>query len=90
MISYWLGQGRAAGPRTTRYPGDGGVFGRSQQLLAGWRSGRFMGSVVPWGAADSLLHCGEVLSLAEFSAHTRHIGVAEVNTEILQRGDRRE
>lgn len=57
----------------------------SQQFLLCWQSGRFPGGVVPWWAADSLLHRGEVLCLAEFSAHTRHIGTAQVNTETLRR-----
>lgn len=58
---------------------------KSQQFLLCWQSGRFLGGVVPWGAADSLLHRGEVLCLAKFSAHTRHIGTAQVNTETLRR-----
>lgn len=56
-----------------------------QQFLVCWKSGGFLGSVVPWGAADSLLHGGEVLCLAEFPAHTRHIGMAQVDTENLQK-----
>lgn len=68
----------------------GGGLWMSQQFLACWRSGGFLGSVVPRGAADSLLRGGEVLCLAEFSTHTRHIGTAQVDTETLQRGERRE
>lgn len=62
---------------------------RSQQFLACWQSGGLLGSVVPRGAADSLLHGGEVLCLAKFSAQTRHIGVAQVNTETLSREGKR-
>lgn len=65
--------------------GVGGVLWKSQQFVACWESGRFLGSVVPRGAADSLLHGGEVLCLAELSTHTRHIGAAQVNTETLPR-----
>ncbi len=61
---------------------------KSQQFLACRQSGGLLGSVVPRGAADSLLHGGEVLCLAKFSAHTRHIGAAQVNTETLLRGER--
>lgn len=81
-FSYWLGQGRAVGPRTTQYPR--GPLEESA-VPTRWQSGGFLGSVVPRGAADSLLHGGEVLCLAEFSAHTRHIGAAQVNTETLRR-----
>lgn len=62
----------------------GGLW-MSQQFLVCWQSGGFLGSVVPQGAADSLLHGGEVLCLAKFSAHTRHIGTAQVDTESLPR-----
>lgn len=81
--SYRLRQDGAVRPRTTQYPTRS--FGKSQQFLVGCRSGGFLGSVVPKGAADSLLHRGEVLCLAEFSGHTRHIGTVEVNTETLGR-----
>lgn len=64
----------------------GGLW-KSQQFLACWQSGGFLGSVVPRGAADSLLHGGEVLCLAEFSAHTRHIGAAQVNTETKEQAE---
>lgn len=67
----------------------GGLW-KSQQFVACWESGRFLGSVVPRGVADSLLHGGEVLCLAEFSTHTRHIGAAQVNTETLPRKERDE
>ena len=62
------------------------VFGRVRVSHC-WYSGWLLGSVVPWGAADSLVHEGEVLSLAEFSAdtHKRHKGTAQINTETLQR-----
>lgn len=63
---------------------------KSQQFLLCWQSGGFLGSVVPRGAADSLLHRGEVLCLAKFSAHTRHIGTAQVNTETLPREEKDE
>lgn len=60
---------------------------KSQQFLVCWQSGGFLGSVVPRGAADSLLHRGEVLCLAKFSAHTRHIGTAQVNTETKEQAE---
>jgi len=63
------------------------VFGRVRGSQCAGSSGWLLGSVVPWGAADSLVHEGEVLSLAEFSAdtHKRHKGTAQINTETLQK-----
>jgi len=47
-----------------------------------------LGSVVPRAPKNSLVHKGEVLSLAELSAdgHKRHICVIRINTETLERG----
>lgn len=83
-FSDWLGQGGAVRPRTTQYPKE--LFWINQQFLLCWQSGGFLGSVVLHSAADSLLHWGEVLCLAELPGHTRHIGSTKVNTETLQRG----
>lgn len=50
-------------------------------------SGGLLGSVVPRGADDSLVHEGEVLCLAKVSTdtHIRHICMAQINTETLPR-----
>ncbi|CAL8364317.1 unnamed protein product [Arctogadus glacialis] len=62
------------------------VFGRVRVSHC-WYSGWLLGSVVPWGAADSLVHEGEVLSLAEFSAdtHKRH-KAGEQSVSLCQEG----
>ncbi|CAL8372295.1 unnamed protein product [Boreogadus saida] len=62
------------------------VFGRVRVSHC-WCSGWLLGSVVPWGAADSLVHEGEVLSLAEFSAdtHKRH-KAGEQSVSLCQEG----
>lgn len=79
----------AVWPRTTRYP-SGSLEESGGSQGAGWQSGWLLGSVVPWGAADSLVHEGEVLSLAEFSAdtHKRHKGTAQIDTETLRKTER--
>lgn len=52
-----------------------------------WLSRGLLGCVVPQVAKNSLVHKGEVLSLAELSAdgHKRHICVIRINTETLGR-----
>lgn len=80
-----IGQGSQAKDYAISQRGREAFWKKRQQFLMCWQSGRFLGSVVPRGAADSLLHWGEVLCLAEFSSHTRHIGTAEVDTESLHR-----
>lgn len=85
-LSYW----QTTGPRTMR-----ALSRRAFQFIFYYakvsasedngQSRGSLGSVVFQGAADSLLHSGEVLCLAKFPAHTRHIGTAQVNTESLQR-----
>lgn len=86
-FSYSVGTGQSN--QAKGYAISQRAFGKSQQFLVRWQSGGFLGSVVPRGAADSLLHRGEVLCLAELSAHTRHIGTAQVNTETLWREHRK-
>jgi len=66
-----------------------GGFWKMQRFPVCWQSGGFLGSVVPRGAADSLVHGGEVLSLAEVSAdtHIRHICTAQINTETIEQAE---
>lgn len=80
--------GTGQGSQAKDYAISRGSLWKSLQFLVCWQSGGFLGSVVPRGAADSLLHGGEVLCLAKFSAHTRHIGTAQVNTETLWREEK--
>lgn len=77
--------GTSRGSQAKDYAKSQGAFWINQQFLLCWRSGGFLGSVVLYSAAGSLLRWGEVLCLAELSGHTRHIGSARVNTETLQR-----
>lgn len=83
----WGGAGQS-GQGLRNNPGVGAS--ENQQFILCSESGRFLGSVVPRGAAGSLLRWGEVLCLAEFTTHTRHKGVAQVNTETLQRQETEE
>lgn len=87
VFSYWAGQsGRGLRSIPDGGRGWGGLW-KCQQFLVCWQSRGLLGSVVPQGAAGSLLHGGEVLCLAEFSAHTRHIGTAQVNTETKEQAE---
>lgn len=72
--------------RTTRDPR--GIQERQTGPSANPVSGGFLGSVVPWGADDSLVHNAEVLSMAEVSTHKRHKCAARICTETLSREEK--